>query len=333
MARLFHRALLRAAIIIGLITPALAQNLTTLYAFPSFGSGNSPRGGLAMDNAGALYGTTQYGGMYQGNVCGNCSTIYKLLPPAAGQTAWTYQLLHMMTFDPIQGYSEDGFAPTAPLTNFQNVLYGTNSVGGDTQCGCGNIFSITPAGVYAILHVFDPLTGGAPNGTTPNGGLLIDTDGTIYGTMSGGGANRSGTIYKISTTGSGFTILHSFVGNSTSGPMGELIFGQDGAIYGTTFGGGQNNKGAIFRMNRTAATIRCCTTSRAWASWAMGTMAPIPKAASPLPATERSTAPRHSAAAVRPSTAPLGRSSKTGRAGLTRSFLFSAAPETSRTAA
>ena len=97
-----------------------------------------------------------------------------------------------------------------------------------------------------------------PQGTTPIGGLLIDTDGTMYGTTSSGGtgavgvhnSNGAGVIYKISTSGGGFTKLHDFDGDLNGGPQGEMIFGADGAIYGTTYGGGQYNEGVIFRMTK-----------------------------------------------------------------------------------
>jgi len=192
MVRHHHRALLCAALMIGSIAPAAAQQFSTIYTFPSYSGDWFPIGGLAMDNAGALYGTTQYGGIDQGIECDLCGTIYKLIPPGVGQTTWTYQLLHTFTNEPIQGYNEDGIRPVAPLTNFNNVFYGVASAGGDTSCGCGNIFSITPNGTYTILHVFDPFVPGQPtnqwpNGTTPIGGLLIDSNGMMYGTASSGG--------------------------------------------------------------------------------------------------------------------------------------------------
>jgi uncharacterized repeat protein (TIGR03803 family) len=248
-----------ALITIGPLTPALAQSpVTTLYAFSDWATtGYFPRGGLAMDAAGALYGTTRYGGEdpnFPGVVCGNCSTVYKLSPPGSGQTAWTYQLLHTMTPEPIQGYSEDGIAPDAPLTTFQNVMYGVNSAGGDTQCGCGNIFSVTPNGTYTILHVFDPISGA--NGMTPIGGLLIDTDGSMYGTTSAGGSNYSGTVYKMPTSGGSFQILYNLPGSSTAGPEGELIFGQDGALYGTAYGGGAYGQGYVFRLTKDGNTFQ-----------------------------------------------------------------------------
>jgi uncharacterized repeat protein (TIGR03803 family) len=266
MTKHLHRALVCAAFMIGPITPALAQKpgLDTINTFPT-GSGTNgswPRGGLAMDSAGALYGTTFYGGNcpIQFPYCG---TIYKLTPPAAGQTAWSYSFLHGFSQQvPIQGNNEDGISPISPLTYYQGVLYGTASAGGDTNCGCGIVFSITPGGTYTIMHTFDPFVPGAmdinqwPNGTTPIGGLLIN-NGTIYGTTSAGGqggvvgpdgTNGAGIIYSMSTGGGGFTVLHNFDGSLNTGPQGMIIFGQDGAIYGTQFGGGTYNQGVIWRM-------------------------------------------------------------------------------------
>ena len=90
---------------------------------------------------------------------------------AGGRTdgAWNYQLLHAFTIDPIQGYSEDGIDPNTPLVNFNNVFYGTTHGGGDSQCGCGAVFSITPDGTYTILHVFDPFVPGRRAGSVAAG--------------------------------------------------------------------------------------------------------------------------------------------------------------------
>jgi uncharacterized repeat protein (TIGR03803 family) len=81
----------------------------------------------------------------------------------------------------------------------------------------------------------------------PNRGLLI-ANGIIYGTTNAGGANGSGIIYSMSTSGANFTDMHDFAGDPNGGPQGMMIFGQDGAIYGTQFGGGQYNQGVIWRM-------------------------------------------------------------------------------------
>lgn len=258
MARGHLRAFWGACVVIGLISPALAQEaptppidvfpsavpapqvataanvLTTLYRFPGGSVGYSPRGGLVMDAAGRLYGTTQYDGL-----CSTCGIIYKLTPPAPGKTAWTFGFMHKFKL------GTDGIHPTAPLTLFKGVIYGTTSAGGDPSCGCGTVFKITLAGAYSILHVFSP----SAKGSTPIGGLLIDADGTMYGTTSAGGLHGSGVIFKL-TAGGGYSILHHFAGNFDGGPQGELMFGKDGAIYGTQFGGGLYNQGTVFRITK-----------------------------------------------------------------------------------
>jgi uncharacterized repeat protein (TIGR03803 family) len=259
MTKHHHLVLICAALIIGAITPALAQTpgLNTIYTFPTGNpaptTGYHPWGGLAMDTSGTLYGTTYYGGNCA-NGFPNCGTIYKLTPPAAGQTAWSYGFLHGFSANP------DGIEPVAPLTNYQNVMYGVASAGGDPACACGVVFSITTGGTYNILHTFDPHIPGPPtnawpNGTTPLGGLLIN-NGTIYGTTNAGGTgaagpsgvNGAGVLYSMTTTGANFTVLHNFDGDENGGPQGMIIFGQDGAIYGTQFGGGLYNQGVIWRM-------------------------------------------------------------------------------------
>ena len=267
MTKHHHRILTCAAFLIGATVPALAQTpgLNTIYTFPTGNSGTTgyhPWGGLAMDTSGALYGTTYYGGNCPINYP-YCGTIYKLTPPAAGQTAWSYSFLHGFSqMVQIGNNNEDGIEPVSPLTYYNGVLYGTASAGGDTGCGCGIVFSITPSGTYTILHTFDPFVPGAmdvnqwPNGTTPIGGLLI-SNGTIYGTTNAGGlngalgpdmTNGAGILYSMNTGGGSFSILHNFDGSLNTGPQGMIIFGQDGAIYGTQFGGGQYNQGVIWRM-------------------------------------------------------------------------------------
>src|SRR6185437_14742017 len=66
----------------------------------------------------------------------------------------------------------------------------------------------------------------------------------------GGSTNNAGAIFKLDTDGSGFTVLHAF-GNVNDGrqPYSRLIQGSDAALYGTTFRGGTNNRGAVFKMD------------------------------------------------------------------------------------
>jgi hypothetical protein len=77
------------------------------------------------DTSGALCGTTYYGGNCPINFP-HCGTIYKLTPPAAGQTAWSYSFLHGFSqMVPIGSNNEDGIEPVSPLTYHNGVLYGT----------------------------------------------------------------------------------------------------------------------------------------------------------------------------------------------------------------
>jgi uncharacterized repeat protein (TIGR03803 family) len=224
------------------------------------------------------------------------------------------------------------------------VLYGTASAGGTTTCGCGIVFSIVP-GNYQILHVFDPHIPGPPNnswpnGATPLGGLLIN-NGTIYGTTNSGGqgalgpnmTNGAGIVYSMSTTGGGFAVLHNFDGDLNTGPQGMIIFGQDGAIYGTQFGGGLYNQGVIWRMT-TGGAYSVLYNFLGTTSRAVRRTAPIRKAGLRSAPTERSTA-RPRTEAILPATVRPGRSSRSVRTGSTRNSTDSTATvrDHSRTAA
>ena len=117
-----------------------------------------------------------------------------------------------------------------------------------------------------VLHTFGPGGPGDltpahdvnPDGAEPEAPLVQGPDGTLYGTAASGGAHGTGTVFKISADGSGFTLLHSFgpldslFTNDTNAdggrPSGALIIGKDGALYGVTALGGPKGSGTVFRM-------------------------------------------------------------------------------------
>ncbi len=265
MARRIRYWLVLASFVFGLSASSLAQELgprnstidsppqasqaaeavtppfNTLYRFPGAHGVYFPRGGLAMDSKGNLYWTTLYGGK-----SATSGVVYRLEPPAA-----SYKELHSGVLD------KQGIAPTAPLTIVGDVIYGTMSAGGNPACGCGVVFKMSIDGsVYQEFHVFGPnFPAKQVNGATPIGGVLIDSD-TMYGTTEAGGDHGSGVLYKLSTDGSGFQVLHHFAGyqgQQTSGPQGELLLGQDGFIYGAQFGGGKYDQGTVFRISKTGS--------------------------------------------------------------------------------
>lgn len=152
---------------------------TVLYSFTGGTDGANPYASLVLDNAGNLYGTTEFGGAF------GLGTVFKL-SPAGSET-----ILHSFA-----GGSGDGAYPLAPVVrDASGNLYGTTFSGGGTACsgeGCGTAFELTSGGAENVLHEF---TDGS-DGALPNGPLNIDAAGNLYGTASLG-QNNGGTVFKL----------------------------------------------------------------------------------------------------------------------------------------
>jgi uncharacterized repeat protein (TIGR03803 family) len=220
------------------ITPA--GKLTTLASFclPGCADGSSPHAGLVQATDGNFYGTTYYGGTNcTSNFNLGCGTVFKVTPAGKLTT------LHSFCAD--TGCA-DGFHPQAGLVQATDGnLYGTTQLGGgcDIAYDCGTVFKITPAGKLTTLHRFS-----YSDGYQPTGGLVQATDGNLYGTTGGGGANSGGTVFKITPTGA-LNTLHSFDGTDGHAPVAGLVQATDGNFYGTTDGGGVNGDGTVFRLS------------------------------------------------------------------------------------
>src|SRR6202030_368318 len=102
----------------------------------------------------------------------------------------------------------------------------------------GTVFSITPSGIFKSLHSFS----GAGQGGIPSAGLTLGSDGALYGVTYGGGTNGSGTIFKITASGT-FTKLSDVAPSS-----GSLLLAADGNMYGTTVAGGDSGSGSAFKL-------------------------------------------------------------------------------------
>ncbi len=86
------------------------------------------------------------------------------------------------------------------------------------------------------------------NGSDPFGGLILGSDGNLYGTTTGGGTNGGiGTFFNLTKNGV-LTTLFSFGGTNGSSPRGNLVQSSDGAFYGTTAQGGTNGVGTVFKI-------------------------------------------------------------------------------------
>jgi len=161
-----------------------------------------------------------------------------------GATAISLSAQTLTTLHAFAGYPTDGSTPNAGLVQATDGnFYGTTYAGGTSgncQGGCGTVFRITPGGTLTTLHSFDWY-----DGASPSAALVQGTDGNIYGTTYGGGANQYyGTVFKITPSGT-FTSLYSFCAQANcadgSMPYAGLVRASDGNFYGTTLEGGSNS--------------------------------------------------------------------------------------------
>ena len=158
------------------------------------------------------------------------------------------------------GTCPNGGRPDSLTQGSDGNFYGAaqDSMEGSSTPTGGTVFSITPTGTFTMLHTFIP----GPNKDYPAGNLpgsLIEgPDGKLYGDALYGGIGGCngycgyGVLYRVNTNGSGFQIIHRFcsLANCADGSAGyaPLVLGTDGNLYGTTYYGGTNNSGTIFRV-------------------------------------------------------------------------------------
>ena len=246
---------------------------TVLYIFKghAHNDGATPEGGLVIDEAGNLYGTTGYGGsgpcLLLGGAVG-CGTVYELSPPAKQGDPWTEKVLYSF-----QG-GKDGYVASGDLVfDKAGNLYGATLFGGGegTTCDvfyggqCGTVFKLSPpktkSGKWTekVLHGFAGGIAGTKDGdgALPNGGLVLDSNGAIYGTTYYGG-NASGdcdggtegigcgTAFKLDPPvekGGTWTerMLRRFDVTDGANPAAGMTFDSKGNLYGVT-------RGTLFRL-------------------------------------------------------------------------------------
>jgi len=190
--------------------------------------GSYPRGTLIL-KGNVLYGMTRWGG------ASDNGTIFKINVNGTG-----FKILHSFAGGPA-----DGFLPCGALAAKGAFLYGMTSDGGTSNLG--TIFKIKKNGAgYAVLHSFadDPA-----DGHTPERGSLAVKGTQLFGMTQNGGASDGGTLFRISTTGLGFTLLHSFTGWADGAlPLGSVVI-KGTVLYGMAPYGGANSGGVIFSAN------------------------------------------------------------------------------------
>ena len=263
-----------------------AFKISTGGAFTSLGSfnpattGKKPYSRLISIGDGFLYGVTERNTGTSGDPNG---TLFKLDPvtgpsvvfqvPGFGATpkfpralvSVTPGSLHVLGADPAGLWQVPLNGDPATPTNFDSNtigtfaysitlgsdgrLYGTckgvSYVGTDPNLR-GSLFRVDANGAN-LTKLHDCLQA---TGTSPHGAMVQVTDGNFYGTMSAGGSNTYGCVFRLTPDGT-YTVIHHF--SSLATPLGDLIQASDGFLYGTAQTGGTNNLGGIFRISLNGA--------------------------------------------------------------------------------
>jgi uncharacterized repeat protein (TIGR03803 family) len=234
------------------------SSFTNLHSFTAGGydslgfhtnsDGANPFAGLLLSGS-TLYGTAEVGGS-SGN-----GTVFKV-----NSDGTSFTTLHSFAG------TSDGVYPLAGLILSGNTLYGTARYGGSS--GNGTVFAISTDGTgFTNLYSFTSFrinsSGVYTNrdGANPQAGLILSGN-TLYGTAAYGGSSGAGTVFAVSTDGTGFTNLHSFT--ATSGPYpstnsdgatpgGLLLSGN--TLYGTTIIGGSSGFGTAFSLSLVAPQL------------------------------------------------------------------------------
>jgi uncharacterized repeat protein (TIGR03803 family) len=237
--------------------------LTTLYSFctqPNCADGAQPMAGLTYDGAqsGApydgkspLFGTTAQGGPFDGGVA---------FEVAFKKTGHGRRPVYSPLYDFCQtDQCSDGANPEAALLpDGKGNFFGTTVKGGNGNKRDGVFFELTRNHANfteSVIYNFCHSTKCA-DGSTP-GTIVSDGTGNMLGITSGGGANRSGIVYRMSPGGSQ-SILYSFCAQTscTDGAApNDITLAPDGSVWGTTPSMGANGAGTLFSFKDTTLTV------------------------------------------------------------------------------
>jgi len=228
-----------------------AGGFQVVYAFPAGNEHPLPNTGLVLDNSGNLYGTTSNGDLapegviYELQQSGNMVTLYTFPPAASGTNPWA-------------GVTRDA----------AGNLYGTTFTGGTYNAG--TVFKVDSGGQETVLYSF---TGGADGGY-PEGGVVLDPAGNLYGATYGGGVSYLGSdacaylgcgvVFELDTAGRE-TVLYSFTGSTDGGsPQFGVILDAEGNLYGTA--AGSDAGGVVYKVTPSGQETTLCYLSGEYGS-------------------------------------------------------------------
>ncbi|HET6275809.1 MAG TPA: choice-of-anchor tandem repeat GloVer-containing protein [Candidatus Cybelea sp.] len=207
-----------------------------IYRFKGGKDGAHPIARLVAAS-GALYGTTQYGGLQTALCATGCGTLFQM------STAGIKKTIHNYAYGP---KSSDGAYPAAGATVLNGKLYGTTLGGG--RFGDGTVFEADPSsGAERVLHAFS-CCGTRTDGSIPSS-RLARLGNILYGTTRDGGISNAGTIFSIRASGSEL-VIHDFGGkpDGATPQAGPIVNGS--MLYGTTSAGGSRSEGTVFELKK-----------------------------------------------------------------------------------
>lgn len=195
--------------------------------------GAQPRAAMLLGADGNFYGTTSSGGAFGYGI------LYRMTPKGK------FTQLHSFDFE-----AKEGIRPASRLVQTPDgALWGTTVDGGAGEgpycvsaggAGCGTVFRYLESEGLTTVHSF---SGELTDGAFPQAGLLLASDGYLYGTTHDGGKTNQGTVFRVSQRGV-TKVMHHFDGLHGQAPSAALIQASDGRLYGTTFYGGDDSCGA-----------------------------------------------------------------------------------------
>jgi uncharacterized repeat protein (TIGR03803 family) len=204
------------------------------------GDGNGTTSRLLAASDGYLYGTTLDGGAFE------FGAIFKMRHDGSD-----YRLLHSFRFD-----TNDGINPYEGLSeDAGGVLFGATRYGGG-PADAGTIFKLNKDGsAYEVIHRF---TAAASTGSLPAAGVIVASDGKLYGRTLKGGTSDGATMFRLNRDGSNFEILHhsALSGGDPFYAYTGLIEGSDGRLYANSIGDGDQGGGAVISLNKDGSDFR-----------------------------------------------------------------------------
>jgi uncharacterized repeat protein (TIGR03803 family) len=216
----------------------------TIITLASFNGANgaNPNGGLIEDGSGNIFGTTVFGGDGYTDPYSGSGTVFEVQRDSGTITS-------LASFNGSNGANPYGSLAEDSSGN----LFGTTGAGGADNDGV--VFEVQKgSGAVTVLASFN-----GTNGETPQGGLVEDDSGNLFGTTPGGGSFGYGTFFEVAKDSDTITTLVSFNGTNGKNPFGTLALDRNDNLFGTTSHGAYAY-GTVFEVVKGSSTITTLAT-------------------------------------------------------------------------